>query len=163
MNQLPTPTNAEDIGQRVLKLVENIHGRDDIAPARIEQLTGIKVEFNPDDANEYGFSGQLTEQWAYNLVSLPEGDDEKPSRVMFSFDDESRSNADMAPICALDFDAYAAALQRAGFVSNAARGKHDRLLYWDFSRDEVSVQIYVRGENDAKATHACVSKLIINA
>jgi hypothetical protein len=73
MNQLPTPTNAEEIGQRVLKLVENIHGRDDIAPARIEQLTGIKVEFNPDDANEYGFSGQLTEQWAYNLVSLPEG------------------------------------------------------------------------------------------
>ena len=30
-------------------------------------------------------------------------------------------------------------------------------------RDDVSVQIYVRGENDAKADHACVSKLIINA
>lgn len=163
MDHTQTPSTAEDIGQRVLKLVENVRGPDDIAPTRIEQLTGIKVEFNPDDANEYGFSGQLTDAWAYNLVSLPEGADQKPSRVMFSFDDESRSNADMAPICALDFDAYSASLQRAGFASNPARGKHDRLLYWDFSRDDVSVQVYVRGESDAKANHACVSKLIINA
>ncbi len=163
MHSSQTPSTAEDIGQRVLKLVENVHGRDDIAPERIEQLTGIKVAFNPDDANEYGFSGQLTDAWAYNLVSLPESTGVKPSRIMFSFDDESRSNADMAPICALDFDDYAAALQNAGFTSNPARSKHDRLLYWDFSRDDVSVQIYVRGENDAKAEHTCVSKLIINA
>lgn len=159
----PHPTNAEDIGQRVLKLVESVRGQADIAPSRIEQLTGIKVEFNPDDANEYGLSGQLTKHWAYNLVSLPEGADHRPSRIMLPFDDESLSNADMAPICALHIDAYFAALQRAGFVSNAARGKHDRLLHWDFSRDEVSVQIYVRGESDAKAGHACASKLIINA
>ena len=163
MDHSHTPANAEDIGQRVLTLVENVRGPDDIAPARIEQLTGIKVEFNPDDANEYGFSGQLTEQWAYNLVSLPECADEKPSRVMFSFDDESRSNADMAPIAALDFDDYAATLRAAGFESNPARGKHERIEYWDFARDDVSVQIYVRGENDARAEHACVSKLIINA
>jgi hypothetical protein len=163
MNQLHTPINAEDIGQRVLKLVENVRGPDDIAPGRIEQLTGIKVEFNPDDANEYGFSGQLTDAWAYNLVSLPEGTGKTPSRIMFSFDDESRSNADMAPICALDFDDYAAALKTAGFASNPTRGKHERIEYWDFARDDVSVQVYVRGENDAKAEHVCVSKLIINA
>jgi hypothetical protein len=162
MNQPNTATHAEDIGRRVLRLAENVRGPDDIAPARIEQLTGIPVQFNPDDANEYGFSGQLTDDWAYNLVSLPEGD-RKPSRIMFSFDDESRANADMAPISALDFDDYAAALEAAGFRSKATRGPHDRVLYWDFSREDVSVQIYVRGENDAKADHACVSKLIINA
>lgn len=163
MNQLQTPPNAADIGRRVLALVENIRSRDDIAPERIEQLTGIKVEFNPDDRNEYGFSGQLTDDWAYNLVSLPEGNGEKPSRIMFSFDDESRSNADMAPICALDFEDYATKLKAAGYASNPAHGKHERILYWDFARDDVSVQVYVRGENDANAAHACVSKLIINA
>lgn len=162
MDQTNTAQHAEDIGRRVLRLAENVRGPDDIAPARIEQLTGIPVEFNPDDANEYGFGGQLTDAWAYNLVSLPEGD-RKPSRIMFSFDDESRSNADMAPISALDFDDYAAALEAAGFRSKANRGPHDRVLYWDFSREDVSVQIYVRGESDAKADHACVSKLIINA
>jgi hypothetical protein len=162
MDQTNTAQHAEDIGRRVLRLAENVRGPDDIAPARIEQLTGIPVEFNPDDANEYGFGGQLTDAWAYNLVSLPEGD-RKPSRIMFSFDDESRANADMTPICALDFDDYAAALEAAGFRSKANRGPHDRVLYWDFSREDVSVQIYVRGESDAKADHACVSKLIINA
>ena len=82
---------------------------------------------------------------------------------MFSFDDETRDNADMAPIAALDFDDYAATLRAAGYAASPARGKHEQILYWDFSRDDVSVQIYVRGENDAKAAHACVSKLIINA
>jgi hypothetical protein len=163
MHPSHTPNTAQDISQRVLKLVENIRGPDDIAPTRIEQLTGIKVEFNPDDANEYGFNGQLTDAWAYNLVSLPESTDKKPSRIMFSFDDESRSNADMAPISALDFDDYAATLEAAGFRSKPAHGKHDRILYWDFARGDVSVQIYVRGENDVKAEHICVSKLIINA
>jgi hypothetical protein len=156
------PSNAEDIGRRVLKLVENVRGPDDIAPARIEQLTGIPVQFNPDDANEYGFGGQLTDAWAYNLVSLPETG-RKPSRILFSFDDESRDNADMGPICGLDFDDYAASLAAAGFRARPERGPHDRVLFWEFSRDAVHVQIYVRGENDDKAEHACVSKLIINA
>jgi len=162
MDQSTSPRNAEDIGKRVLKFVENVHGRDDLSPQRIEQLTGLKVEHNPDDANEYGFSGQLTDAWAYNLVSLPDGNG-APSRIMFSFDDESRDNADMGPICGLDFDDYAAALAAAGYRIAPARGQHDRLQYWDFSRGDVSVQIYVRGENDDLADHACVSKLIVNA
>lgn len=163
MHHLQPPATAEDIGHRVLTLVDHVRSAEDISPARIEQLTGVKVEFNPDNSNEYGFSGQLTDAWAYNLVSLPESDGSKPSRLMFSFDDESRSNADMAPICALDFDDYAATLRAAGFEATPAYGKHNRIQYWDFARDDVSVQIHVRGENDARAEHACVSKLIINA
>lgn len=162
MTLISPPRDAEDIGRRVLRLVENVRGRADLVPQRVEQLTGIKVEYNPDDRNEYGFSGQLTDAWAYNLVSLPESDGSAPSRLMFSFDDESRADADMGPICGMDFDDYAAALAAAGFRVAPARGKHDRVLYWDFSRDEVSVQIYVRGENDDRAEHACVSRLIIN-
>ncbi len=156
------PRSAEDIGRRVLRLVENVRGPDDIAPTRIEQLTGIPVERNPDDANEYGFSGQLTEAWAYNLVSLPEAG-RRPSRVMFSFDDESRANADMTPICELDFDAYAEALAAAGYRAAPAYGKHGGIDHWTFTRDGVAVQIHVRGENDDRAEHACVSKLIIHA
>ncbi len=41
--------------------------------------------------------------------------------------------------------------------------KLGNILHWDFARDDVTVQVYVRGENDDKADHACVSKLIINA
>ncbi|TXH72584.1 MAG: hypothetical protein E6Q88_06090 [Lysobacteraceae bacterium] len=157
------PTRAEDIGNRVLKLIDSIHGRDDLAPAHIEQVTGIKVNFNPDDANEYGFGGDLTEDWVYNLVSLTETDGSKPSRLMFSFDDQTRAYADMTPICAMDFDDYAKAMTAAGFSSAPAYGKHQNILYWDFARDKVNVQVYIRGESDAKPTHSCVSKMIINA
>ena len=163
MNVQHTPINAEDIGKRVLRLIESIRNREDIAPANIEQITGMKVEFNPDNRNEYGFGGNLTAAWAYNLVSLTEATGASPSRLMFSFDDQTRSHADMAPICDLDFDDYAKALTAAGYRSNVVRGEHERVSHWDFSRDAVSVQVFVRGENDAKADHACVSKLIINA
>ncbi len=157
------PASAGDIGQRVLKLIDSIHGTGDIAPEHIQNITGIPVQFNPDDANEYGFGGKLDDTWAYNLVSLTEANGAKPNRLMFSFDDQTRDYADMAPISDLDFDDYAKALTAAGFQSKPMRGKHDRLVYWDFSRNDVTVQVYVRGENDAKAEHHCVTKLIINA
>lgn len=156
------PRSAEDIGRRVLRLVANVRGPEDLSPARIEQLTGLPVEFNPANGDEYGFSGRLTDAWAYNLVSLPERG-RKPSRLMFSFDDTSRSHADMTPICALDLDDYAAALAAAGYRATPVRGAHDEILHWDFTRDGMRVQIHVRGENDGKAEHACVSRLIVNA
>ena len=162
MNTTPLPATARDIAQRVIHLVEHVHSRADLSPSRIEQLTGIKVDTNPDDANEYGFGGQLTDAWAYNLISLPDSD-QPPSRVMFSYDDESHANADMTPICDPDFDAFAAALRAAGYVATPAYGPHERVLHWDFARDGVSVQVQVRGETDARADHACVSRLIINA
>lgn len=163
MTQAPSPDRAEDIGQRVLALVENVRGPDDIAPERIEALTGIPVRFNPDDASEYGFSGSLTEAWDYNFVSLPDAPGRTPSRAMFSFDDRTGGNADMAPIAALDFDGYAARLRAAGFRATPAYGPRQRVAHWDFARGAVSVQVYVRGVNDADAGHACVAKLIINA
>lgn len=157
------PIRAEDIGRRVLKLIDSIHSRNDLSPDHIEQVTGMVVSSNPSDANEYGFGGKLSDEWDYNLVSLTEADGSKPSRLMFSFDGQTNEYADMAPICTMDFDDYAKALAASGFHSTPAYGKHQNILYWDFARDNVSVQVYVRGESDAKVTHTCVSKMIINA
>jgi len=163
MDHTTSPRSAEDIGRRVLRLVENVRGPDDLAPTRIEELTGLKVEFNPEDAREYGTGGRLTDAWAYNLVTLPQIGEARPSQLMFSFDDQSGENADMGPISALDFDDYAAALAAAGFRSTPVPGRLGNILHWDFSRDDVTVQVYVRGENDDKVEHTCVSRLIINA
>lgn len=154
---------AEEIGGRVLKLIGAIRSADDIAPDRVERATGIKVAVNPDDHNEYGFGGKLDGAWSYNLVSLTENDGSRPSRLMFSFDDDSRGHADMAPVCTMDFDAYAKALAADGFARTPARGEHDRLLYWDFARGGVSVQVYVEGASETAGARSCVSKLIIHA
>lgn len=161
MNAPTLPTTAEDIGKRVLTLVTQIRGAEDIAPARIEAITGIKVHFSDSDAKQYGFGAALNDEWVYNLISLP-GPNGDPDRLMFSFDDQTHSNADMAPVCALDFDDYAKPLIEAGFSSKPSLGHHDQIEYWDFKRDDVLVQIYTRSESSAKADHACVSMLIVN-
>jgi hypothetical protein len=161
MNASTLPTTAEDIGRRVLTLVTQIRGREDIAPKRIEEITGIKVNFSDSDAKQYGFGAALNDEWVYNLVSLP-GPKGDPDRLMFSFDDQTHENADMAPVCALDFDDYAKPLIEAGFSSKPSLGRHNQIEYWDFKRDDVLVQIYTRGESEAKADHACVSMLIVN-
>lgn len=164
MTTATSSITAEDIGQRVLKLIDSIRSADDIAPTQIEKVTGIKVDFNPADQNQYGFGGKLSDTWSYNLVSLTEADGSKPTRLMFSFDEQNHDDdADMSAICGLDFDAYAKALKQAGFKSEPAPGERNSTRYWDFSRGEVSVHVYVRGESDAKAGHTCVTSLIINA
>ncbi len=115
----PLPLSAEDIGRRVVRLVEHVRDPDDLSPAHIEQFTGTPVAFNLGNAGEYGFGDRLTDTWADTL---------KPSRVMFSFDDESRSHADMAPIRALDFDGYASTLGAAGYRARPARRTRDTPL-----------------------------------
>jgi len=160
---IATATTAAEIGERVLKLIDSIHGVDDIAPTHIEKITGMKVDFNPDDRNEYGFGGKLTDVWSYNLLTLTESGGGQPNRLMFSFDDQSHADADMAPICALDFDDYSKALTAAGFASSPAPGEHGSVLYWDFARGGVSVNVYVRAESAAKPKHSCVSSIVINA
>lgn len=164
MNTTFPPSTAEDIGRRVLSLIDSIHGPDQVDIAHIERVTGIKVDVNDANPQQYGFSGRLTADWAYNLVSLTELDGSRPHRLMFSFDDQSaNANADMAPIGALDFKDYDQALTGAGYAGTPTRGRYGQIEFWEYNRDDVSLQVHVRGENDAKADHACVSMIVINA
>jgi hypothetical protein len=164
MNTLSASVSAEDIGRRVLALIDSIRGPEQIDAAHIQRVTGQTVEFNDADPNQYGFGGNLDGDWTYNLVSLTELDDSRPHRLMFSFDDGSDDgNADMGPICTMDYAAYDRALTAAGFTAAPMRGRHGQIEYWEYQRGPVSLQVYVRGENDAKADHTCVSMIIVNA
>jgi hypothetical protein len=158
------PANAAEIGRRVLQLIDTIHGPEQVAAAHIERVTGIPVEFNDANPQQYGFGGQLSTDWAYNLVSLTELDGSKPHRLMFSLDDRSAdANADMAPIDPLAFDACNQALASAGYTGTPNLGRYGQVEYWAYQRGDVSLQVHVRGESDAKAERACVSMIVINA
>lgn len=161
MNATTLSTSAEDIAGRMLRLFTQVRGRADIAPARIRELTGIEVRYGKDDPKQYGFGEAIDDTWIYNLVSLP-GADGAPDRLMFSFDDQTHANADMAPVCALDFDDYAKALTDAGFASRPSLGRLGQVEYWEFRRGDVSVQVHVRGESEARADRLCVSMMIVN-
>ncbi len=156
------PVTAEDIGRRVLKLIDSLHSASDLAPERIEQATGLRVDINDEDPNIYGFGGKLTDAWSYSLVSTPDKLGEKPSSLKFSFDDTSREQADPAPICALDFDAYSKALAAAGFAATPMP-TFPGSDAWYFKRGDIGVMAYPQGKADPQAGPVCLSKLIISA
>jgi hypothetical protein len=157
MTTAASSLTAEEIGHLVLKLIDTIHTVDDISPAHIQKVMGIKVEFNAQDPNDYGFGGKLTDKWFYNFCSLTDPSGAKPTRLMLSFDDQTHDHADVAPICKLDYDCYTKFLIDAGFKKSPYYAEHGRILFFNFTRNSVSVDISTKG--DGKRT--CVSILTI--
>ena len=92
------PITAEDIGHRVLKLIDRLQSAQDLAPEHIERITGIHVEINEDDPGIYGFGGKLTADWSYSLVSSPDQPGEAPTSLRFSFDNTHRDPTDPADL-----------------------------------------------------------------
>lgn len=156
------PMTAEEIGKRVLDLINTIKDASDISPENIERATGLKINVNPENPNEYGAGGKITDTWFYNIGGSSNSKSGKSNRLTFSFDDQTNNYADMTPICNMDFEAYSKRLNEIGFQSSPVRGEHNRLSYWNFSRGEITVQVYIRGESNEKVNHDCVSMMIIN-
>jgi len=157
MTTAASSLTAEEIGHRVLKLIDTIHTIDDISPAHIEKVIGVKVQFNAEDPNEYGFGGKLTDEWSYGFGSLTDATGAKPTRLMLSFDDQTHNNADITPICKLDYDGYSKFLTDAGFKKSPNYAEHGRVSFFNFLRGSVSVDIDPRGDDG----RSCVSKLTI--
>ncbi len=163
MTTVTQALNAEDIGRRILKLIDSIHNAQDINPEHIEQTIGLKVNLWSPDQSKYGLSGQLTDTWYYGLRSMPPiAQGAKPNSLLFSFSDKNDRNTDPTPVCALNFQDYSRALSDTGFTAKpieSIRGVDS----WRFTRGEVSVTAYVFGDGDPAAPGACVSQLIISA
>ena len=157
MTTAASSMSAEEIGNRVLKLIDTIRTNDDISPANIEKMIGIKVEFNAEDPNDYGFGGKLTDEWSYNFGSLTDPTGAKPSRLELSFDAQTGDNADMTPICKFDFNDYSKFLTSAGFTKSPFYAEHGRISSFNFKRGRVAVDINPHGDGE----HTCVSILTI--
>lgn len=161
---------AEEISSRMIELVKSIKNKEDITPASIERLMKIKMKFDEKKLQSYGFGGNIkgTSKWGYNLsaYSYPGKEKQETDSLNFSFnpliDDESVKKDDYAPVCAVDFDAYSKELIDAGYSSVPYYGEHNRLLWWNFSRGTVSVQITAYGESEKQVNHQCVNMLVIN-
>jgi hypothetical protein len=158
MTTAASSLTAEEIGHRVLKLIDSIHTADDISPTHIEKVMGVKVQFNEKDPNDYGFGGKLTDEWSYDFGSLNDSPGEKPTRLMLSFEDQTHKNADVTPICKLDYDAYSKFLTDSGFKKSTNYAEHGRILSFTFTREPVSVEISTTGDSK----RVCVSMLTID-
>ena len=156
MTTTASSLTAEEIGHRVLKLINTIHTVDDISPAHIEKVMGVKVEFNSDDPNDYGFGGDLGDEWTYGFGSLTDPGGAKPTRLELSFDNKT-DGTDMAPICKLSYEDYSKFLTDAGFKKSPFYAEHGRLTSVHFTRGPVAVDINPGGDGK----HICVSILTI--
>lgn len=157
MTTAASSMTAEELGHRVLNLIDSIRSKDDMSPENIEKVIGVKVEFNPKNHNDYGFGGKLTDQWSYNFGSLKDLDGGKPRRLELSFDKQTEATIDLTPICKLNYEGYSKFLTDAGFSKSPFHAEHGRLSSVNFVRGQVAVDINPIGDGK----HTCVSILTI--
>jgi len=153
-----------DAEQSLLRLLEMIRGSktvQDITADRLQQTFG--VEFTVASGRS-GFGERLTRDWWSSIELDP--DHPYGARVEFSFrPDQAGTYPPLTDICKVDFDRFAAELQKMGFSRETYRAEHNRVIHDLFQRDGLSVTVYTRGEADnppEKITHACVQMVLIN-
>ncbi|MFZ6638701.1 hypothetical protein ACO0LL_03120 [Undibacterium sp. TC4M20W] len=154
---------AEEINKRMLDLIGKIKTAEDISAKNLEIATGLKVYFDPANSREYGTGAKITDTWFFNITVISGSKDGERSRLLFSFDDQTHSHADMTTICKIDFEAYAKRLNELGFQQKPVYGEHGRRVTWIFSRDEIVIHMDIRGESKEKPDHDCVSMITISA
>lgn len=153
---------AEEASRRMLDLLGNIKTAEDFSTKNLEAAMGLKVYFDDKNPRKYGVGAKITDTWFFNLSVILNKEDSKRGRLIFSFDDQTHSDADMTPVCQVDFDAYSKRLTELGFQSEPYYGEHNRLVFWNFSRENIHLQISFQGESMAKVKHNCVSMLVVD-
>ncbi|TXH71553.1 MAG: hypothetical protein E6Q88_07660 [Lysobacteraceae bacterium] len=160
---------SRELAEGILRLIADLHGPEDIVPASLQRATGVEIAFNRDDPRIYGFGQRLDERWLCNLVSLRDHDrngdgdgDAAPNRLLFSFDDQSGREDDWSQVAGLDYDAYAHALTGAGYVGEALCGPREAFYGMRFRRGAIVLDLTLRGENEDRPLHLCVSRILID-
>ncbi|PXX43849.1 hypothetical protein [Undibacterium pigrum] len=153
---------AEEASRRMLDLLGNIKTAEGFSAKNLEAAMGLKVYLDDKNPRKYGVGAKITDTWFFNISVILNKDDSKRGRLIFSFDDQTHSAADMTPVCQVDFDAYSKRLTELGFQSEPYYGEHNRLVFWNFSRDNIHLQISFQGESMAKVQHNCVSMLVVD-
>jgi hypothetical protein len=153
--------SAQDLTPRLLALIGDIHGKQDISRQLIQKHLGQQGWVDPHDSEHYDIVGKLTETWYYSLSYKRGLPGDKSKTLLFQFVDNTHSNADMSPVC-VALDDYKQPLIAAGFTAEL---EYTRFAeeYWRFTRDNLSVKVYLRGKRNSDDTQTCVQMAIIRA
>lgn len=159
----PAPDHAptaESLTERLIALITGLRGIEDLSAEGLRRSTGLPIQVNPDDPNDYGAHGRLTDVWYYALRAMSPDAADRPNRVLFELNDQSDSGADMGPVC-VPVARYQHALAAAGFSARKLRNRLDTQDYWEFTRDRVGVTVYLRGRRAPSDAQTCVSMAIV--
>ncbi|UJB18498.1 MULTISPECIES: hypothetical protein [Lysobacter] len=150
----------EEVGLRVLKLLENLPSLKELTAQQVIERTGLPLRLAPA-AGVYGFTVRMPDSgWIY-MVTFEPADSRYKERLSYEVRNPANLNdADMTPVCKLGFDAYAGALKRAGYSVSEDRNEIGMLEEYIFHRESWTVRIgtRVRSAEDIDSP-ACVERL----
>lgn len=160
---------AQEVGNRVLKLLKTIKNVSDISPANLGRQTGLEVSFNKTNRNEYGFGGNVSDapDWTYNFFAYPypSQDNTRADTFRFSFNYGLNEPADpnTDKICtAINLAEFSRQLQEAGFSApQPRRAEHGRLTGYEFSKPDISLVLYVKGGWEPNVNN-CVQMILVS-
>jgi len=157
---------AQEFAELILKFTKNIKSVEDLSAENIEREMGENVWFNEEDQSNYGFWGKIkNSSWRYGLVAYPypSKDNKTTDTVRFSIDNPNE-DADMSSAC-VAIESFRKDLKSAGFLYFTAIGVHNIARGLVFSRDDLFVQVYVRGSGRDYESfkNNCVDMVLIGA
>lgn len=150
--------DAPALLKSLLGLIAQTHRVQDITPARLRAATGLDVETWGD--TRFGFRGRLTPHWSY-IADADVARQTAPGMEFQFVPAEPDGDPDTAEICALDFNAFAKGLRDAGFEGGPYFGEYGQVLWHDFRRDALNVQVMARGPMTATTAQACVTSVVL--
>lgn len=174
----------EELGRRMLELIDSLTSFDELSLARVQDVMRLPLHEMPSGTS-HAFGMHLpASDWYYVFDYDDNPRDPDYKGVTYRFNNK-KEPADMGPVCAMNYGAYVAVLQRMGFQEREDLSRYDairppsyrneatgqfvkpqpqfrRLPIYFFTRANVVVQIMRRREADVpneKLHHACVEKI----
>lgn len=159
----PTLT-ALEFNNRVVNFTKNVRTIKDLSPKNLQRKMAVKVLFNDEDRNTYGFWGKIPDTfWRYGVTAYPypSKGNKTTDTVRFSLD-STEENAEMNSVC-VEIESYRQELSKAGFSFRNSTGVHSVVNGLVFSRDNVFVHVLTQGygTNFEDIKKKCVRMVII--
>ncbi|WP_057971617.1 hypothetical protein [Lysobacter antibioticus] len=154
---------SEEMGRRFLKLVDGLKTVDALAPGYVAAQTGLPLKYVSAGKVHSFTLHEPKSGWYYglNYYQSPAAGWKTAS---VEFNNPANPGADMAPVCGLDFDGYAAVLKGMGFVMTPTYDMHGNVVEYHFYRGELDVSVGYREQarsTQAEETHYCVESISV--
>lgn len=130
---------AKQIGERFLKLIEEISSRSEITVEKIEEVMQVRLQGDAQNKN-FGARKDLGDGWSYMISFIAESSSLKPGYGLDFYKSGERS-PDMSSVCSLDFSHYHNALRRMGYIDYPKYGEIGDLRAWIYRKDDIVISI----------------------
>ncbi|MBN7137636.1 hypothetical protein A7A76_23335 [Lysobacter enzymogenes] len=154
----------KEIGQRFLKLVDGLRSIDELSPERVAEATRLPMRYAPA-GKLHSFTIHEPKTGWYYALDYYKSPGLGWKTASLEFRNPGTPDADMAPVCGMDFEAYAAVLKSMGFTMADTRDEFGRIVEYRFYRGAIRISVLPRYEaqsSEEKLGHPCVESISVH-